>query len=167
MTVLLLMAGHETTANLLGNGLLALLRHPDQWDRLKRDPSLDATAVDELMRFDGPIQMAERITLQDCHVGGTDVPKGRIVVLCLAAANRDPEVYADPHRLDVGRDPNPHVGFGGGAHFCLGASLARMEARIALRAIADRLPQVALAERSVAWRPSFTIRGLRRLPLVW
>jgi hypothetical protein len=165
--MLLLIAGHETTANLLGNGLLALLRHREQWDRLRHDRSLDRSAVEELMRFDGPIQMTERISLADVEVGSAQIPKGRIVVLCLAAANRDPAVFQRPHQLDLGRDPNPHVGFGSGAHFCVGAPLARLEARVALRVLAERLPELRLAEERVRWRPSFSIRGLQALPLTW
>lgn len=165
--MLLLIAGHETTANLLGNGVLALLRHPEQWHRLRQEPGLDRSAVEELMRYDGPIQMAERIPLDDVQIAGTSIPKGRIAVLCLAAANRDPEVFHDPDRLDIGRESNPHVGFGGGAHYCVGAALARMEARIALRAIAERWPNLTVATHRLEWRPSFTIRGLRALPLSW
>lgn len=165
--MLLLIAGHETTANLLGNSLLALLRHPEQWRRLRQDPGLDRSAVEELVRYDGPIQMTERITLDDAQVGDAFIPKGRIAILCLAAANRDPEVFDHPDDLDIGRDPNPHLGFGGGAHYCVGAALARMETRIALRAIAQRLPNLAVSTDRLKWRSSFTIRGLRELPLSW
>lgn len=165
MVILLLIAGHETTANLLGNGLVALLDRPEQWNRFCRDQELDRTAVDELMRFDGPIQMTERIALDDVEVGAASIPKGSLVVLCLAAANRDPAVFDQPHSLDLARDPNPHLGFGGGAHFCIGAPLARLEARIALRAMARRLPKVKISATKLDWRPSFTIRGLRELPL--
>jgi pimeloyl-[acyl-carrier protein] synthase len=165
--MLLLIAGHETTANLLGNGLLALLRHPEQWQRLRDEPDLGQRAVEELIRFDGPIQMTERIALENVQVGDAAIPKGRIAILCLAAANRDPDVFDHPDVLDIGRDPNPHLGFGGGAHFCIGAALARMEARIALRAIAQRLPNISVAVSRPKWRPSFTIRGLRELPLSW
>jgi pimeloyl-[acyl-carrier protein] synthase len=165
--MLLLIAGHETTANLLGNGLLALLRHPEEWQRLRNDPDLDRSAVEELMRFDGPIQMTERVALDDVQVGDAAIPKGRVAILCLAAANWDPDVFDHPNVLDIERDPNPHLGFGGGAHFCIGAALARMEARIALRAIAQRLPNLSVAVSRPRWRPSFTIRGLRELPLSW
>jgi cytochrome P450 len=160
------MAGHETTANLIGNGLAALLAHPDDLVRLRADPELDRSAVDELMRRNGPIQMAERITLDDVEIAGRVIPKGRIVVLCLAAANRDPAVFADPDALELGRNPNPHVGFGAGAHFCVGAPLARIEARIALRGLLDRFPDLRTTGR-MRWRPSFTIRGLQRLDLTW
>ena len=165
--ILLFMAGHETTANLLANGLLTLLRHPDVWDRYRRRPDLDRRAVEELLRYEGPIQMAERIALDDVEVNGHRIPAGRIVVLCLAAANRDPAAFPGPDRLIIDRDPNPHVGFGGGAHFCIGASLARMEARIGLRRVADRLDGLRVQKPSPAWRPSFTIRGLTHLNLAW
>jgi cytochrome P450 len=165
--LLLLIAGHETTANLIGNGVLALLRHPDQLARLRADddPELDRSAVEELMRFDGPIQMVERITLRPVVIGGREIPAGRIVVCLTAAANRDPAAFDDPDRLDLGRAPNPHVGFGGGAHFCLGAALARLEGRVAIGTLARRFPRLRLADTRPDWRPSFTIRGLRSLPL--
>jgi cytochrome P450 len=167
MAILLLIAGHETTANLLGNGLVALLRHPEQSERLRADKSLDRPAVEELMRFDGPIQMTQRIALQDVEVGAAAIPSGSLAILCLSAANRDPAIFDQPRRLDLARDPNPHVGFGGGAHFCVGAALARMETRVALRAISDRLPHLSLAKQRLKWRSSFTIRGLRELHLSW
>jgi hypothetical protein len=163
--LLLLIAGHETTANLIGNGLLALLRHPDQLARLRTDEDLDRSAVEELMRFDGPIQMVERITLEPVVVGGREIPARRILVCLTAAANRDPAAFPDPDRLDLGRTPNPHVGFGGGAHFCLGAALARLEGRIAIGSLVRRFPGLRLLEPKPAWRPSFTIRGLKALPL--
>ena len=167
MAIFLLIAGHETTANLLGNGVLAVLCHPDQLERLRDDPTLDHTAIEELLRYDGPVQMAERITLDDVDICGNHIPKGRIIALCIAAANRDATVFAQAQQLDVGRTPNPHLAFGSGAHFCIGAPLARMEARIMLRALLDRLPHLALADTKTCWRPSFTIRGLQRLDVVW
>jgi cytochrome P450 len=167
MAIFLLIAGHETTANLLGNGVFALLRHPDQLQRLRDDRSLDHTAIEELLRYDGPVQMAERITLDDVEICGNHIPKGRIIALCIAAANRDLAVFAEPEQLDVGRTPNPHLAFGSGAHFCIGAPLARMEARIMLRALLERLPELALADTKTRWRPSFTIRGLHQLDLRW
>jgi pimeloyl-[acyl-carrier protein] synthase len=167
MAILLLIAGHETTANLLGNGILALLRNPDQLERVRQDPSVDHTTVEELLRYDGPIQMVQRVTLDDVEIGTNRIPKGHIVAMCIAGANRDPAVFHQPDRLDVTRTPNPHLAFGAGAHFCVGAPLARMEARIALRALLDRLPDLRLTETKVRWRPSFTIRGLRQLPIEW
>ena len=165
--ILLLIAGHETTANVMGNGLLSLLRHPDQLALLREEDGVARTATEELLRFDGPINMAERITLQGVDVPGGHIPAGRIAVLLLAAANRDPEVFTNAHRLDLRRDPNPHVAFGGGAHFCLGASLARMETRVALPALLRRYPGLRLDGPPPRFRPSFTIRGLEHLRVTW
>jgi cytochrome P450 len=164
--ILLLIAGHETTANLIGNGLLALLRHPDQVSRFRQDGDLDRSAVEELLRYDGPVQVTQRTTVEALAVGGATIPPGRMVILCIGAANRDPEVFARPGALDLGRSPNPHVAFSGGGHFCLGAPLARMEARLTLRALVDRLPGLELADRP-RWRPGFTIRGVTALQLRW
>jgi cytochrome P450 len=163
--LLLLIAGHETTANLIGNGVLALLRHPQQLDRLRADPELDRDAVEELLRYDGPIQMVERITLDEVELGGRLIPAGRIVICLVSAANRDPGAFDRPEDLDVARSPNPHVTFGGGAHFCIGAALARLEGRIAIGSLVRRFPQMRMLSTKADWRPSFTIRGLRRLPL--
>ena len=165
--ILLLIAGHETTANVMGNGLRSLLRHPDQLALLRDEQEAAKTAVEELLRYDGPINMAERITTQEVEVPGGRIPAGRIAVLLLAAANRDPKVFAHPTRLDLRRDPNPHVAFGGGPHFCLGASLARMEARVALPAFLRRYPGLRLEGPPPRYRPSFTIRGLESLHLTW
>jgi cytochrome P450 len=165
--ILLLIAGHETTANLIGNGLLALLRDPAALRRLRDDPSLDRTAVDELLRYDGPVQMAERIALEDVEICGHPIPKGRILVLCVAAANRDPAVFPAADRLDLSRSPNPHLAFGGGAHFCVGAPLARLEARIAIRRILERLDGLRLADGAIRYRRSFTIRGVKALQVAW
>ena len=165
--VLLLIAGHETTANLIGNGVLALLRHPAQLARLRNDPGLDRTAVEELLRYDSPVQMTQRIALAPVELGDVTVPAGHMVIACLGAANRDPAVFERPDELDVGRSPNPHVALSGGAHFCLGAPLARMEARIAVPAIVRRLPGLRLAGPPPRRRPSFTIRALQRLDLTW
>jgi cytochrome P450 len=164
--ILLLLAGHETTANLLGTGLVALLADPPAMERLRRDPTLDATAVDELLRYDGPIQMSQRVTLEEVAIGGATIPARRMVILMVAGANRDPEVFDHPDRLVLDRDPNPHLAFSSGAHFCIGAALARAEARIALRAILERLTGLRL-DGTPRWRPSFTIRGLSHLPLAW
>jgi pimeloyl-[acyl-carrier protein] synthase len=165
--ILLLIAGHETTANLLGNGVHALLRDPPQLAFLRDHPEHDRTAIDELLRFDGPIQITERIALEEIALGEARIPKGAIVILCIAAANRDPQSFIDPNHLDVTRSPNPHLAFGGGSHFCLGAPLARLEARIALRALLDRLPDLELAHSRQRWRKTLTIRGLQRLDLMW
>ncbi len=164
--LLLLIAGHETTANLLGNGLVALLAQPVALDALRRDPSLDAAAVDELLRFDSPVQMTMRIAATSTEIGGHRVPQGTIVILCTGAANRDAAVFSEPDRLLWDRQPNPHVTFGGGIHYCLGAALARTEAAIALRAVFERMPELALV-RKPARRASFTVRALESLELRW
>jgi cytochrome P450 len=164
--LLLLIAGHETTANLLGNGIVALLAQPDRLNELRDDPSLDSSAPDELLRFDSPVQMTIRIATGRLDVDGRSIVPGTVIVLCTGAANHDASVYEHPDRLDWHRPQNPHLAFGGGIHYCLGAPLARAEVRIALRAIFERLPHFALAGPPVR-RPSFTIRGLSSLPLEW
>jgi cytochrome P450 len=161
---LLLVAGHETTVNLIGNGVLALLRAPDQRTLLQRRPELVGPAVDELLRFDGPVQITQRVVLEDMEVGGCPVRPGDEIMLVLGAANRDPAVFAEPQRLDVTRDARRHVGFGGGIHHCLGAALARMEAQIAFASLLERFGDIELAGQPTR-RPTFTLRGLESLPV--
>ena len=161
--VLLLVAGHETTANLIGNAVRALDRHPAQRDRLAHDPALAATAVEELLRLDPPVQLTQRITLAPIEVGGRVIPPGSIVVLLLAAANRDPAAFADPHHVDLAREANPHVSFGAGAHFCLGAALARLEGRIVLPALFRARPGLRPVRPLPRHRDSLAIRGHQRL----
>ncbi|HLH68655.1 MAG TPA: cytochrome P450 [Candidatus Dormibacteraeota bacterium] len=166
MGVLLLVAGHETTVNLISNGVNALLNHPDQLARLHREPELIEPAVEELLRYDSPVQLTGRVALEALELGGQRVEPGQMVTLMLGAANRDPRVFADPGRLDLGRDPNPHLAFGRGIHFCLGAPLARLEGQIAIGALIRRFPGLRLAgvpER----RPTVTLRGFVSLPLAW
>ena len=167
--ILLLMAGHETTANLLGNGVYALMRNPEQLDLLRRNPELGQSAVEELLRFDGPIQLTERVALVDLEVAGQTIPKGSVVVLWIAADNRDQLFFSDPLQLDITRSPNPHLSFGGGSHFCVGAPLASPgSAASALRALFERLPNLRLAARTrPRWRKTLTIRGLERLDVRW
>jgi cytochrome P450 len=161
----LFIAGHETTVNLIGNGTLALLRNRDQLDRLRDDPSLDRSAVEELLRYDSPVQITQRITTSDYDVGGTTLPAGQNLVPLLGAANRDPDVFPEPDRLDLGREnANRHVAFGGGHHFCLGAALARLEGAIAIGSLVRRFPQLELAGDPVR-RTTFTLRGLEQLPV--
>jgi pimeloyl-[acyl-carrier protein] synthase len=163
MCVLLFIAGHETTVNLIGNGLLALLRHPDQLAHLRQDPALVAGAVEELLRYDSPVQRTARITTADVEVGGRTIPQGSLVVTAIGAANRDPAQFTDPDRLDVTRKDVRHISFGYGIHFCLGAPLARVEGQIALGTLLRRAPQLALAETNPEWRESSVLRGLKRL----
>ena len=163
--VLLYIAGHETTVNLIGNGLLALLRHPDQLARLRADPGLVPSAVEELLRYDGPVQQTARFATADVELGGQRIDKGAMVVTLIGAANRDPAQFPDPDRLDVGRADNRHIAFGFGIHFCLGAPLARLEGQVALGTLVRRLPDLALASDHVEWRESQVLRGLKALPV--
>jgi cytochrome P450 len=163
--VLLLIAGHETTVNLIGNGTLALLRHPAELRRLRESPALITTAIEELLRFDGPVQRTSRILSADMTIGGRTIKEGEIVLPFFAAADRDPAQFPDPDRLDLGRTENRHIAFGWGIHFCLGAPLARVEGQIAISTLVRRLPKLALATEAPEYRPSLTLRGLARLPV--
>jgi cytochrome P450 len=162
---LLLIAGHETTTNLIGNGLLALLREPDQLARLRAEPSLLPTAIEELLRYDGPVQATLRVAREDVEIGGHAIEAGSLLLVGIGAANHDPDVFTEPERLDVGRDPNPHLAFGFGAHFCLGAPLARLEGEVAFRALLERFPHLALAIEAPQYRPTPVLRGLVSLPV--
>jgi cytochrome P450 len=165
---LLFAAGHETTANLICNGLLALHRNPDQWRALKDDPSLASGAMEELLRYDSSVQMTSRTVTEDLELGGFPVRKGEQVVCLLGAANRDPAMYDQPDRLDIRRQNVRPLSFGGGIHHCLGAQLARLEGELAFRALAARLPDLRLPEiRTPSWRRNFTLRGLTTLPAAW
>ncbi|ASO17761.1 unspecific monooxygenase [Actinoalloteichus hoggarensis] len=162
--VLLLMAGHEASVNVVGNGVSALLRHPTQWRRLLDDPSLLPTAADELIRFDSPLQLFERTAVEEVEIAGVVLAPGERVAALLGAAARDPLVFDDPDALDVGRDPNPHIGFGLGIHYCLGAPLARIEVTAILAALLRRLPTLSAAG-TPRRRDEFVIRGLHDLPV--
>ncbi|MEU8106011.1 cytochrome P450 [Nonomuraea muscovyensis] len=162
--VLLLNAGHEATVNVTGNGWWSLFRNPAELARLREDRSLLPTAVEELMRWDTPLQMFERWVLEDIEVHGTRIPRGSEVALLFGSANRDPEVFADPDRLDVGRADNPHISFGAGIHFCLGAPLARIELIESFGALLDRADRLELL-REPEWKPGYVIRGLHSLDL--
>ena len=162
--VLLLMAGHEATVNVIGNGVLALLTHRSQWDRLVADPGLTPTAVEELIRYDAPLQLFERTTVATTTIAGYELQPGDKIAALLGAAARDPLVFGDPDTLDIGRSPNPHLGFGAGIHYCVGAPLARVEIAAALEALVTRLPGLRLAAEPER-RGEFVIRGLRTLPV--
>ncbi|WP_345392368.1 cytochrome P450 [Nonomuraea salmonea] len=162
--VLLLNAGHEATVNVTGNGWWSLFRNPAELARLRADRSLLPTAVEELMRWDTPLQMFERWVLEDIEVHGVRIPRGSEVALLFGSANRDPEVFADPDRLDVGRADNPHISFGAGIHFCLGAPLARIELAESFGALLDRTSKLELREEP-EWKPGYVIRGLHALNL--
>jgi cytochrome P450 len=164
---LLLVAGHHTTMHLIGNGLLALLAHPGELERLRADRSLVPVAVDELLRFDPSIQGVGRIATCDFELFGTKVEQGQVVMLLLASANRDHEQFEDPERLDVGRASNKHLAFAYGAHFCLGAALARVEGEAVLSAVLERAPRLRRTEDPVVRAPDMNLRGLRALHVRW
>ena len=164
---LLLVAGHETTVNLIGNGTLALLRHPDQLRRLQQDPTLIRSAVEELLRYDSSVQTVTRIVVGQVEVGGQTLGDGEVVFPLLAAANRDPDRFPDPDRLDLGRANNWHLSFGNGPHFCLGTPLARLEGEVAIGALVRRLPALRLDTDTIEWRPKPALRGLERLPVAY
>jgi cytochrome P450 len=162
--VLLLMAGHEATVNVIGNGVWALLRHPAQWQRLLRDPALVDNAVEEMIRYDAPLQLFERTATEDVEIAGFRVSKGEKIGALLGAAARDPQVFTEPDRFDVGRAPNQHLGFGAGIHYCVGAPLARIEIAAAMRALLEKTPKLHTT-RKPEHRPEFVIRGLRSFPV--
>ena len=164
MLVLLLVAGNETTRNLVGNGMLALLNNPEQLDRLRREPELIGPAVEELTRYDSPVQIDGRSVREDTEVAGVPMERGQYLMLLLGAANRDPDVFDDPDVLDVSRERNPHLGYGRGIHHCLGAPLARMEAEVMLGKLIERFPNIRLAGRPQR-RRQIVLRGLSSLPV--
>jgi cytochrome P450 len=167
-TALIVMgAGHETTTNLIGNGLLALAQHPGEQKRLRGDPSLIDSAVEEILRFDSPVQATSRLPLEPIELEGERFEKGVEIGLLLGAANRDPAVFADPDRFDVARGDNKHVSFGQGVHFCLGAGLARLEGQLAIGRLVERSRALELegAPEALVWRPGWLLRGLTELPL--
>ena len=165
MLRLLLVAGNETTVNLIGNGMLALLQHPEQLQRLREDPSLVPSAVEELLRYDSPVQLDLRRIVEDCDVNGFPVKRGEDIVMLIGGANRDPEQFTDPDELDVGRDRASHISFGRGIHACIGAPLARLEARIAIEVLLERFSSIRLADPPARFRPSIVLRGLESLPV--
>ncbi len=161
--MLLFVAGHETTTNLIGNGMLSLMSHPLQLARLRAEPSLMPQAVEEMMRFEGPVSVVARIAHQSCRVGDLTIAPGDLLYCLTAAANRDPKVFLDPDAFDVGRERNPHLSFGGGVHYCLGAPLARLEGAVAFRRLLARFAHLRRTDSDVAWRPLVNLRGLTRL----
>jgi cytochrome P450 len=163
--MLLLVAGNETTTNLIGNGLLALLRNPEQWELLKSKPELTETAIEELLRYDSPVQNTSRFTTEEVEVDGHTIKPFEAVGLILGAANRDPERYPNPDTLDITREKVEPLSFGNGIHFCLGAPLARMEGAIAFRALIERYPHISLATDKPEWGDNIILRGLKSLPV--
>lgn len=164
---LLLIAGHETTINLIGNGTYALLQHPEQWEKLKGEPGVVETAVEELLRYDSPVQLTSRMVLEDMSYKGVEFARGSSIAFLLGAANRDPEQFSDPVTLDITRKFNRHIAFGGGIHYCLGGPLARLEGEIAFTTLARRMPNLKLAADTVVYGDNLTLRGLEALPVTF
>ncbi|MCW5749109.1 MAG: cytochrome P450 [Alphaproteobacteria bacterium] len=163
--ILLLFAGHETTTNLIGNGFLYSMTFRDQWERLLADPALAPTAVEEWLRYDGPSGAVARVAAADVELQGRTIRAGQRVFAFVNAANRDPEAFADAETFDLGRDPNPHLTFGHGIHFCLGAPLARLEGQIAIRRLAERFPRIRATLDAPDWHDSLILRGVKALPV--
>lgn len=163
--VLLVFGGHETTMNLITNGALALIRHPEQWERLHREPDLIESAVEELLRYDGSVKTTVRWARNAVEVGGRRIEEGQRLLLALSAANRDPAQFENPDALDITRDPNPHVAFAHGIHVCLGAPLARMEGQEAFRGLTERLSAPVLAGEDLEYHPAVISRALKALPV--
>jgi cytochrome P450 len=167
-TSLLLLAGHETTINLICNGTLAFIEHPDQWARYKKDPAGQAKwATEECLRYDAPVKSIQRLASQDIEVRGKVMEKNDRIRWFISSANRDPNVFADPDKFDITRQPNPHVAFGNGVHHCLGATLARVEGQEVFKALAERFPGLQLQSEELDYQPSITFRSLKSLPVTW
>jgi cytochrome P450 len=167
-TSLLLLAGHETTINLLCNGTLAFMEHPAQWALLKQDPAGWAKrATEECLRYDAPVKSIQRIAAQDVEMRGKVVHKDDRIRWFISSANRDPEVFTNPETFDISRDPNPHVAFGAGVHHCLGATLARLEGQEVFKALAERFPSLHVDSAELTYQPSITFRSLKSLPVAW
>jgi len=167
-TSLLLLAGHETTINLICNGTLSFIQHPDQWALYKEDPAGRAKwATEECLRYDAPVKSIQRLASQDIEVRGKVMEKNDRIRWFISSANRDPNVFADPDKFDITRQPNPHVAFGNGVHHCLGATLARVEGQEVFKALAERFPNLQLASEELDYQPSVTFRSLKSLPVTW
>jgi len=167
-TSLLLLAGHETTINLICNGTLAFIEHPDQWALYKKDPASQAKwATEECLRYDAPVKSIQRIASQDLDMRDKVMRKDDRIRWFISSANRDPNVFADPDKFDITRQPNPHVAFGNGVHHCLGATLARVEGQEVFKALAERFPDLEVATAELEYQPSVTFRSLKSLPVTW
>jgi cytochrome P450 len=165
-SIITMTGGQETTTNLIGNGLLTLLRNPGELARLRADPALMPSAIEELLRYESPIQYITRLAPADVELGGKLIRKRQAVIALMGAANRDPEEFPDPDRLDIARQDSRHLAFGWAAHYCFGAPLARIEGQIALSTILRRLPNLALEPVPLVWRRNMAFRGLEALPIV-
>lgn len=164
-TIVTMVGGQETTTNLIGNGILSLLRHPDQFKKLQADPSLTPSAVEELLRFESPSQHTARLAPEDGELGGKKIRKRQAVIVVMGAANRDPERFPDPDRLDICRADNRHLAFAWASHFCFGAPLARIEGQIVFETVLRRMPDLKMGSESVTWRENMGLRGLKALPV--
>jgi cytochrome P450 len=164
--VLILVAGHETTRNLIGNGLLTLLRHPAQMEQLRHDRTLLRSTIEEFLRFEGPLQGTSRLALEDFEFHGEKIQAGQSLIAMMGCANRDQRQFPEPDRFDPARKNNAHLDFGAGAHACLGLHLARVEAQIAFSALLDRYSSIELREETPVWNPALTLRGLKQLKVV-
>jgi pimeloyl-[acyl-carrier protein] synthase len=165
--VFLTFAGHETTTNLIANGLLALLKNPHQMQKLKDDPSLITTTIEEFLRYDSPVQRQARIAVADLEIDGKQISQGQRLFLMIGAANRDPEQFSDPDKLDITRQENPHLAFGKGTHFCLGAALGRLEAQIAINTIVRRFNNLRLDTDHIEWHENPSLRGMKSMPVAF
>ena len=163
--MLLFASGEETTVNLIGNGVLSLLRHPDQLEKLRQNPSLIQSAVEELLRYESPLQISGRTAIENIEIGGKLIKKGPPVFLILGAANRDPAQYHSPDQLDITRTNNNHFAFGDGIHYCMGAALARTQGQIAINTLVQKLPNLKLQTNKLEWRENVFLRGLKKLPV--
>jgi hypothetical protein len=163
--IITMVGGLETTTNLIGNGVLSLLRHPDQMRKLQSDFSLIPSAIEELLRYESPSQHTARLAPDDVELGGKKIRKRQAVIAVMAAGNRDPERFPDPDRLDLTRQDNRHLAFGWAAHFCFGAPLARIEGQVAIETLLRRFPQLSLEPSSITWRTNLGLRGLTALPI--
>ena len=162
---ILLSTGHETTTHLIGNGILALLQHPDQMEKLRAQPALLAAAIEEILRYDSPVQITYRSALNDAEIRGKRIHQGDLVNTILGAANRDPQRFSNPHRFDITRNEGRHLGFGIGIHFCIGAPLVRLEAEVVFETILRRFPRIKLATEALEWQEHPIFRGLKSLPV--
>jgi cytochrome P450 len=163
--VMLLFGGHETTRNLIGNGMYTLLRHPEELSKLRERPEMIRTAVEELLRYESPVQNTARIAKEEVEICNVRLSQGEVIAVMLGSANRDPQQFKDPSRLDLSRLNNAHLAFGAGPHFCIGNQLARLEAQVAILKMTQEFPRMRLTGKPAEWAPNFSLRGLRDLPV--
>jgi len=163
--VMLLFGGHETTRNLLGNGIYTLLRHPAETEELRENPGLIRSAVEELLRYESPVQYTTRVVKEELEICGVRLRAGELILFMLGAANRDTTQFREPDRLDLKRVSNPHLAFGAGAHFCIGNQLARLEGQVAIQKLLQQFPRMRQAQKRVEWVPNAVLRGLKALPV--